>query len=236
MQAPNRGGSSDREKELERRVESLEKQLERALAEIERLRQQLEEALRANKRSAAPISKGSPKRTPSHRDVSRGRHTARERRDRFPAGWMSKSPCHSPHAAQHCQGPIILQNTQPQYQEDIVRVTLVRRFDVEVGTCACCGRHAQGRHPLQTSDALHVGRCRSGRKHCRWRRCGTKKWDCRTSGLARVLELGYGLTGSRSGICRALERLGNLAAPTYHQLKARCGKVHSMGWTTRVGV
>ena len=65
MQAPNRGGSSDREKEeFERRVESLEKQLERALAEIERLRKQLEEALRANKRSAAPFSKGEPKSNP----------------------------------------------------------------------------------------------------------------------------------------------------------------------------
>jgi hypothetical protein len=32
---------------------------------------------------------------------------------------------------------------------------------------------------------------------------------------ARVLELGYGLKWSRSGVCRALARLGNLAAPTY---------------------
>src|ERR1022692_3739438 len=61
MQAPNRVGSSDREKELERRVESLQQQLERALAENERLRKQLEQALRANKRSAAPFSKGEPK-------------------------------------------------------------------------------------------------------------------------------------------------------------------------------
>src|ERR1017187_9460170 len=43
MQAPHRGGSSDREKELQRRAESLEWQLERALAENERLRKQLEE-------------------------------------------------------------------------------------------------------------------------------------------------------------------------------------------------
>jgi transposase len=37
---------------------------------------------------------------------------------------------------------------------------------------------------------------------------------------ARVLELGYGLKVSRSGLCRALERLGNLAAPTYDQLES----------------
>jgi hypothetical protein len=52
---------------------------------------------------------------------------------------------------------VILNNTQPQYQEDILRMTIIRRFDIEVGTCACCGRQAQGRHPLQTSDLLRVG-------------------------------------------------------------------------------
>src|SRR3989449_11770638 len=98
MQAPNRGGSSDRERELERRAESLQQQLERALAEIERLRKQLEEALRANKRSAAPFSKGNPRVTPSRRDASRVRHTGSGRHDRFPAGGMSKSTYHSLHA------------------------------------------------------------------------------------------------------------------------------------------
>ena len=99
MQAPNRGDSWDREKELERRVESLERQLERALAEIERLRKQLEAALRANKRSAAPFSKGEPKTTPSRRDVSPVLPTGSGLRDRFPAGWMNHSTCHSPRAA-----------------------------------------------------------------------------------------------------------------------------------------
>ena len=51
MPAPNYSGPSDRERELERKVESLERQLEQALAEMERLRKKLEEALRANKRS-----------------------------------------------------------------------------------------------------------------------------------------------------------------------------------------
>src|ERR1017187_2594614 len=41
-----------------------------------------------------------------------------------------------------------------------------------------------------------------------------------TASLAWVLGLGYGLKWSRSGVCRALERLGNLAAPTYQQLQS----------------
>jgi hypothetical protein len=46
---------------------------------------------------------------------------------------------------------------------------------------------------------------------------------------ARVLELGYGLKWSRSGVCRALERLGNLAAPTYQRLQSALwqGRCHS---------
>ena len=31
---------------------------------------------------------------------------------------------------------------------------LVRRFDIEVGHCSQCRRRVQGRHRLQTSDAL----------------------------------------------------------------------------------
>ena len=41
-------------------------------------------------------------------------------------------------------------------------MTIIRRFDVEVGTCACCGRQVQGRHPLQTSDSLRVGEVQVG--------------------------------------------------------------------------
>lgn len=41
-----------------------------------------------------------------------------------------------------------------QYQTDIPRRPLVRRFDVRLGRCAGCGRCVHGRHPLQTSDAL----------------------------------------------------------------------------------
>ena len=42
-----------------------------------------------------------------------------------------------------------------QYHEDLPVVRpLVRRFDIEVGHCSRCRRRVQGRHRLQTSDAL----------------------------------------------------------------------------------
>jgi transposase len=221
MQAPNRGGSSDREKEeLERRVESVEKELERALAEIERLRKQLEEALRANKRSAAPFSKGEPKSDP--KPPGRKPGTAYGQRATRPVPSRVDEQIHVPLPANcpHCHGPVILQNTLPQYQEDIVRMTIIRRFVVEVGTCACCGRQAQGRHPLQTSDSLRVGEVQVGPEALSMAAVLNKELGLSHQRTARVLELGYGLKWSRSGVCRALERLGNLAAPTYQQLQS----------------
>ena len=37
---------------------------------------------------------------------------------------------------------------------DIPRQPLIRKFRVHVGHCEACGKRTQGRHPLQTSDAL----------------------------------------------------------------------------------
>ena len=39
---------------------------------------------------------------------------------------------------------------------------LVRRFDIEVGHCSQCQRRVQGRHALQTSDALGAAAAQLG--------------------------------------------------------------------------
>ena len=219
MQAPDRGGSSDREK-LERRIEFLERQLERALAENERLRKQLEEALRANKRGAAPFSKGEPKSNPKPPGRKPGSAYGQRATRPVPQRVDQEIPVPLPPRCQHCQGPILRKETLPQYQEDIVRMTVIRRFDVEVGTCACCGRQAQGRHPWQTSDSLRVGEVQVGPEALSMAAVLNKELGLSHGHTARVLELGYGLKWSRSGVCRALARLGNLAAPTYQELQS----------------
>ena len=54
------------------------------------------------------------------------------------------------------------ESCETQYQEEIVRRTIVRRFDIAVGHCCKCKRRVQGRHPLQTSDAVGVGSVQLG--------------------------------------------------------------------------
>ena len=220
MQVPSGSGFSQREKELEREIESLRRQLERALAEIERLRKQLEEALRAGKRAAAPFSKGEPKPEPKPPGRKPGEAYGQQARRPVPPRVDDQIRVALPERCPHCQGPVLRRDTRPQYQEDIVRLTVVRRFDVEVGTCACCGRSVQGRHPLQTSDSLRVGEVQIGPEALSLAAVLNKQMGLSHERTARVLELGSGLKCSRSGLCRALERLGNLAAPTYDQLQS----------------
>jgi hypothetical protein len=61
-----------------------------------------------------------------------------------------------------CGGFAIQDQIKPQYQEEIVRQKVVRQFDVEIGHCTCCGKRLQGRHPLQTSDALDAAGVQPG--------------------------------------------------------------------------
>jgi transposase len=67
---------------------------------------------------------------------------------------------------------------------------------------------------------LHIGQVQIGPEALSLAALWNKEMGMSHERVARSLQLGYGLTVSRSGICRALERLGNLAAPTYDQLKA----------------
>ena len=226
MKAPNKGDQSDRTKELEKEVDFLRKdrdatqrRLDKALAEIERLRKQLEEALRSLKRQAAPFSKGGPKPNPKRPGRKPGAQYGERASRPVPARVDQEIPVPLPQNSLCCGAPVIYEDTKPQYQEDIVRQTIVRRFDVQIGHCACCGRHVQGRHPLQTSDALGAAQVQFGPEALSMVAHLNKEMGISHERAARVLDLGYGLQTSRSGLCRALTRLGQKAAPTYEQLR-----------------
>jgi transposase len=50
-----------------------------------------------------------------------------------------------------------------QFQTELPRIEPVyRKFNVAVGRCACCGGRVQGRHPLQTSNALGAAKSQIG--------------------------------------------------------------------------
>jgi transposase len=93
----------------------------------------------------------------------------------------------------------------------------------------------QGRHPLQTSDALGAAQVQLGPEALSLAAHLNKEMGISHERVARVLELGYGLRTNRSSICRALMRLGQKAAPTYDRmvLEVRSNLVNQLdetGW------
>ena len=216
----------------------LRKEIEHLKQETERLRRELEAALRATKRQAAPHSRGRPKANPKRPGrKSGGRYGLQACRPipaRVDEGIAVPLPDHCP----HCGGGVESESCETQYQEEIVRRTVVRRFDIAVGRCRDCRRRVQGRHRLQTSDAVGVGSVQLGPEALTLAAILNKQMGLSLGHTRQVLCYGFGLEVSRGGLYRALARMAGRAAPTYAGLveTARQAPVNGMdetGW--RVG-
>ncbi len=205
--------------ELSKEVQRLQEQLKKAHAENERLRKALEEALRSLKRQAAPFSKGKPKSDPKRPGRKKGSDYGSRAFRAVPDHVDEEIPVPLPKKCPDCGGRVVHDDTQPQYQEDIIRRTIVRRFDVETGHCSGCGGHVQGRHPWQTSDALGAAHVQVGPQALTMATHLTKQMGISHERAAQVLAWGYDLRVSRSALCRAMARLSQKAEPTYEELR-----------------
>src|SRR3984893_8923002 len=219
----------------EQRIEQQRREIERLQQEVERLRKELEAALRASKRQAAPHSRGAPKRHPKRPGRKPGRGYGRQACRPIPSRVDERIAVPLPKRCPHCGGGVEKESCQTQYQEEIVRRTVVRRFDVAVGRCRECKRRVQGRHRFQTSDAVGVGNAQWGPEALTLAAILNKQMGLSLGHTRQVLSYGYGLEVSRGGLYRALARMAGRAEPTYDQLveTARQAPVNGMdetGW------
>lgn len=222
------------ERDLRDQVDALERENATLRAEIERLRQLLEEALRKAKRQSAPFSRNTPKPNPQPPGRKAGAQYGARAGRPVPGRVDESIPVPLPPRCGHCGGAVVPTDRRPQFQEDIVRGTVVRRFDVDVGRCRDCGRHVQGRHPLQTSEALGAAHVQLGPEALALAASLTKELGLSHADVAAVLRQGYGLHASRSGICRAVLRVGDKAAPTYDQLR-QAARTSLLAWLDETG-
>src|SRR5256712_1421195 len=217
------------------KIERFQHEAERLKQEIERLRRELEAALRASKRQAAPHSRGDPRPKPRRRGRRRGRAYGRRACRPLPPRVDEEFHVPLPARCPHCRGGVELKRRESQYQEEIVRRTFVRRFDIAVGRCRQCGRRVQGRHRLQISEAVGVGNVQLGPEALTLAAVLNKQMGLSLGHTRQALVYGFGLQVSRSGLCRALARMANKAAPSYSGLlqAARQSLVNSVdetGW------
>ena len=136
--------------------QTLQRQVDVLQVQVADLTRRLQEALRAGKRQAAPFRKGPPKPNPKAPGRKAGDAHGRHAHRALPTP-EHISECHEvslPAACPHCQGHLAETEIAEQFQTEIPRQPVVRQFRIHVGHCERCGRRVQGRHELQTSDAL----------------------------------------------------------------------------------
>ena len=210
-------------KGVHRQNGGLQRQIERLERENEHLKQQLGAERRAGRRQAAPFAKKRPQ-------GRGGRPGRRPGATLWPAGAppVSGPGRRSAIAATGAdelsglrrRGRPVTGAASGQYQEDLPPVRpVVRRFDIEVGHCSQCRRRIQGRHALQTSDALGAARAQLGPGVV------ALVVELHTHGglplakVADLLQTRFGLQVTPGGLANLLHRAARDARPAYEALR-----------------
>ncbi len=204
--------------------------LERRVAELEalvaKLLQQVEALQRGNKRQAAPFSKGPPKeqpKTPGRKaGAEHGKHGHRP-----PPPPEQITECHEatlPEACPQCGGDVVELGVTQQYQTEIPRQPLLRQFNVHLGQCRCCGQALQGRHTLQTSDALGAAASQIGPDAQAAIVYLNKHAGLAHGKIARLFQALFGITLSRGACAQIVLRAGERLRPAYQEIEQRLRK------------
>jgi len=188
------------------------------IARVEELEKKLAEALRAQRRQAAPFSKGPPQEHPRVRGRKAGPcygaktfRTAPERIDEI-------LPVPLP---EHCVcgGRIRYDHTAQQFQVEIPRTPIHRRFDIDVGYCRYCGKRIQGRHPLQTSDAVGAAASQLGPDAQAMAALLKNKVGVSYGDLQAIFQDFFGISLSPGGAAQIVLRVAQRAAAAFRGIE-----------------
>jgi len=187
--------------------------------ENERLKEELEAARRRANRQAAPFSRGLPKEHPKRPGRKPGPAYGRTAHRCPPPRVDRIHDVPLPLACPDCGGRLRLRRVVAQYQEDLpVQRPLVHQFRVAVGHCTRCHRRVQGRHPLQTSNALGAAAVHLGPQAVALAVILNKQLGLSFGKIVQLLQDRFGLTVTRGGVVHAVHRAARQAQPTYDAL------------------
>lgn len=213
---------------LRRENDQLREDLRRSEAERQRLRREneqlkedLEAARRTSARQAAPFSRGTrvahPTRPGRKAGAAHGRHGHRRRPTHVDQTYDAPLPGQCP----GCAGALRETGIATQYQEELpVQRPLVRAFHVHIGQCTQCRQRVQGRHPLQTSDALGAAAVHLGPQAVALVVLLNKRCGLSYGKIAALLRDRFGLRVTSGGLVHAVHRAARRAQPTYDHLAA----------------
>jgi transposase len=230
--------------QLRTQVEQLRQENQRLRQENERLRRELDaahadldRAQRQSKRQAAPFSKGTPKlqpKRPGRRPgTAHGRHGHRLPPD--PATVDEILEATLPEACPQCGGPVRETEVATQYQTEIPRRPLIRQFNIHIGCCRDCGQRLQGRHPLQTSNALGAAAAQIGPDAQAAVALLNKTFGLSHVKVAAIFDALFGIRLTRGASVQIVLRAANRLEPADHEVRqeiqsSACLTPDETGW------
>jgi len=191
-------------------------------ARIALLEQKLEAALRTGKRQAAPFSRGLPKLDPKRPGCQSGNDYGTKAFRVVPPVIDEIHEAPLPKRCPRCGGEAFIQTqVEHQYQVEIPRRPIHRQFNVAVGRCACCDGRVQGRHPLQTSDALGCCASQIGPEAQSAAVMLNKELGLSQGKISRFFQAVFGIKLTRGGRCQIMLRAAERCEGNYQAIVKR---------------
>jgi len=215
---------ADKDRQIARqqsRIEQLEAQVESLQAQVRQLTAQLQAALRAGKRQAAPFSKGPPKDPPATPGRKAGENYGPKAHREVPRRKPDEIiDVPLPEVCPDCDGPTAEDHQAQQFQTEIPRRPIIRRFDVHIGHCRRCGKRIQPRHPLQTSDAIGAAASQLGPDAQAAIVHLNKVAGLSHGKIADLFGTLFGIRVTPSGVCQAMQRAARRCEELYKRILA----------------
>lgn len=188
--------------------------------EVAELRRIIEELRRAGKRQAGPFSKGPPKPKPKRPGRKPGdeygTQFCRSEPERIDETYQAELL----EACPHCGGACVIEtHTAEQFQTEVECKVIHRKFIVHVGQCGACRQRVQGRHELQTSDALGAAKVQLGGKTHALITWLNKRLGLSHGKVKELLLRVFDLTIGRATSGRSVLRTAQLAEPAAAEIK-----------------
>jgi transposase len=196
-------------------------ELQAHIALLEARLAKLEVAARASKRQAAPFSKGLPKADPKPPGRKSGENYGTHHRRAVPSRIDEVLEAPLPLQCPFCSGVVIQKEVAQQYQTEAPRQSINRQFNVCVGECCTCHRRVQGRHPLQTSDALGAAAVQIGPDAQALAVQLNKEAGLSHGKVKRFFKAAFDIELSRSTSCRTVLRAARRCEPVYQVIARR---------------
>ena len=209
--------------QLREQLAERDRRIDRLQQTIRDLQKRLQEVERSVKRQAAPFAKGEPKKRPKKPGRKKGdKHGQHGHRPPPPPSQVDETheaalPDHCP----DCGGDVIADHLDEQFQTEIPRQPIVRKFNIHCGHCRNCGKQLRGRHPLQTSDATGAAQSQLGPDAQAAVVYLNKRAGMSHGKIADTFDKFFGISVTRGACAQIVLRAGQRLQPVYEQIKER---------------